>query len=290
MSPYFMTLRHAILGIALLLTACAPHKFTSSANGPARVAILSFVGHEINALENGKPSQEALAAALEKYRSAISMWESTVSKKDFDISPMRRWQQDISDWKMDDFIVAETAAILKSKYQIVPFDWNRASVPKDDPLDLWHEKGQQAIVDIVRRQPGFATAKDIDAYVLILPYSCDLTSFSRQNYGLGIVRSFYVKSIKDAPPIFDEYMVHALYSVAVVDGRTMSYVTGEPARDRDLFEHRFYGFPARMAEEANWADSYSALSPAQKDMVEAAFKDLIKISMPTVMKSLDLVP
>lgn len=285
-----MTLRYAILCIALLLTACAPHKFTNSANGPARVAILSFVGHQINALENGKPSQEALATALEKYRSAISMWESTVSEKDFDISPMRRWHQDISDWKMDDFIVAEAAGILKSKYQVVPFDWNRASVPEDDSLDLWHEKGRQAIVDIIRRQPGFDRAKDIDLYVLILPYSSDLTAFSRQSYGLGIVSSFYVKSIKDAPPIFDEYMVHALYSVAVVDGRTMSYVTGEPARDRDQFEHRFYGFPARLAAQDYWADSFSALTPAQKGTVEAAFKDLIKISLPTVMKSLDLVP
>jgi hypothetical protein len=282
--------KRAILVVALLLAACTPHKITSSANGPAKVAILSFVGHQINALENGKPSKEALAAAQKKYRSAISMWESTVSKEDFDISPMRSWHHDISDWKMDDFIVAEAASALKSKYQIVPFEWDPTSVPQDDSFGMWHPKDQEAVVDIVRRQPGFAKTRDIDAYILILPYEGDITRFSRPTWGLGIARSFYIKSNDDAPTIFDEYMVHALYDVAVVDGRTMSFVTGEPARNRNLFEHRFYGFPARLATEAYWADSFQALSPAQKETIQAAFKDLIKTSLPTMLKELDLVP
>lgn len=285
-----MAIRYAILGIALLLAACAPHKIANPTNGPAKVAILSFVGHQINALDNGKPTKEALAAAQKKYRSAISMWESNVSKEDFDISPMRRWHQDIRDWKMDDFIIAEATATLKSKYQIVPFAWDTTSVPEDDPADFWYEKGQQAVVDIVRRQPGFATAKDIDAYILILPSSSEVTSFSRPNYGLGVTHSFYVKSNDDEPPMFDEYMVHALYAVAVVDGRSMSFVSGEYTRDRDLFEHQFIGFPARMATADYWADSFASLSPTQKDTIEAALKDLIKTSMPTVMKNLDLAP
>jgi hypothetical protein len=290
MSFNFMTMRCAILAIALLLTACVPQKITSPTKGPAKVAILSFVGHQINALENGKPSAEALAAAQKKYRSAISMWEPTVGKKDFDISPMRHWQHDIPDWKMDDYIVAEVAAILTPSYQVVPFEWDRASVPQDDSYGLWYPKAQQGVVDIVRRQPGFATAKDIDAYILILPSEGDITRFSRPTWSLGIARSFYIKSNDDAPPIFDEYMVHALYDVAVVDGRTMSFVTGATARNRDLFEHRFYGFPARLATEDYWADSFQALSPAQKETIQAAFKDLLKTSLPTMMKELDLVP
>jgi len=285
-----MTIRYAILGIALLLAACAPHKIANPTNGPAKVAILSFVGHQLNALDNGKPTKEALAAAQKKYRSAISMWESNVSKEDFDISPMRRWHQDIRDWKMDDFIIAEATKMLKSAYQIVPFAWDPTSVPEDDPADFWYEKGQQAVVDIVRRQPGFATAKDIDAYILILPSGSDITRFSRMAHGLGIAHSFYVKSNDDAPPMFDEYMVHALYEVAIIDARTMTFVAGEAARDPDLFEHRFFRFPARMATADYWADSYSALSPTQKSTIEAALKDLIKTSMPTVMKNLDLAP
>jgi hypothetical protein len=126
--------------LLLILSACAsgvPAEFSGTSK---RVAILSFAGHKLNALENVKPSDKSFAEAVEKYRSANAMWESTVTEKDFDISPMRTWQHDIADWGIDDFIVSKATSVLTSTHQIVPFQWDPADYGEPGTYGFWSKK------------------------------------------------------------------------------------------------------------------------------------------------------
>jgi hypothetical protein len=151
------------------------------------------------------------------------------------------------------------------------------------------EEDQEKVGALVRRQKGFSAAKDIDAYIVILPGTRELTAWPRRSYGMGLVRSFYVESLEAGAPMVDEYSVHALYYIAIVDGRTLDFIAGQPTLEKALFESRFRGSPAKMVDANDWAQTYAALSPQQKDNTAALLKELIASSMPDALKHLGLV-
>ncbi|MBI2253116.1 MAG: hypothetical protein HYU58_00700 [Proteobacteria bacterium] len=283
-------IKRAVLATALLLAACTngvPGDFHTTGK---RIAILSFAGHQLNALENVKPDQKTLAAAFEKYHSAKAMWESTVTDKDFEISPMRTWKHDISDWGMDAFFVSKAATILESTHEIVPFEWDPADYAEQGTYGFWTDKEKEEVGEIVRRQKGFAAANDIDAYVVILPGTRELTAWDRQSFGVGLTRSFYIESFKDDLPMVDKFYVHALYYIAIIDGRTLKFIAGQPTLEEDLFEDRFRGSPGKTVDAAYWAANYADISPEQKTKIEALLRELISSSMPAALKHLGMAP
>lgn len=272
----------------LLLCGCATGVNRDHQKNIQKVAILSFAGHSYHAMENVPPTGPALEAALKKYNSAKSMWESTLSDKDFDISALMRWKQDVSDWKLDDFIVEKVGAALAPRYEIAAFEYDPGSYAEDGTFGNFSENHGQELADLIRAQPGFAAAQNIDAYIVVLPSLQEPTIWPRHNYGMGAVKSWYLDGPDDTVTVY--YMVHAFTYVAVVDGRDLHLLAGEVTRDRDRYARRFRGMPGEEVDGGYWAPSFAAMTAAQQQKITDKLKQFLGESLPGTLQKLALLP
>lgn len=275
----------------LTLAACASSVPRDFQSGNKKIAILSFVGSTYNSLQNVRPSSASMLHEIDKINAAIP----TMDASDLDYSdiyagsPIRRWKHDIADWGIDKYAVNATRTLLGGKYRLVDFDY--------DPADLDYEGDYEAFVhseigkisETIRRQPGFTTARDVDAYVVLLPAQQDFTILDRWSYGVGMTRDFL--AFAPGQQIGDGvYMLHALYNVAVLDGRTFELLAVTVADHDTLYQNRFRGNPAIFVDNSYWADSYEAINPAQRSKIVAKIEGMIDDTLPGALRKLALVP
>jgi hypothetical protein len=288
MSPHFMPIRFAILGIALLLTACANRDFANPAHGPTKVAILSFVGRQLNGLENTLPDMETVNKQIDALNNQMPATGSRPGiSKIYANSEMRRWTHDITDWGIDSFVVEKVAASLPKHLQQIPF----AYLPADYDVDgTW---GGYPYIDVdkaiaaVRRQSGYAK-KEADIYVVVIPGRWDMGIFERPSNGIGITKDF----IAYYPPDYVEqrfYVFHAFYDVMVLD-RDLKLISLERASDETRYQGRAGYQPSEFMDAALWADEYDGLSETQKNEMMAKAKDLIGESLPGALREAGLIP
>lgn len=234
----------------LLLSACAgtlPPDFSASHK---KVAVLSFVGHDFNSLE-------------------IAVM---VFGNDF-----RR--DDISDWGIDAQVEAKATELLATKFEVVPFEH------RPTPLN-----GGEFVVDIfpgdvrdvIRAQPGFATAAGIDAYIVFIPERRGLTPTNQISEGIGMTQRFQFGE--------NEHILHALYDVMVLDGRTLDMLTRVSSWGHVPFADPFKNNPARPVPASYWSESFDTLTDAQKKTIAADAMTLIDAVLPRTLKAAGLLP
>jgi hypothetical protein len=285
-------MRSFVLTLGLmLLAACSSSVPRDLQNGQKTVAVLSFVGGKYSSLENVRPSDASIQQRIDQVNAALP----TLDARDIDYhsfyagSQEKRWTHDVTDWGIDRYAVDAVRAQLGKKFRVVDFTY--------DPTDLDY-KGQHApfvhdsaalIADAIRRQAGYAGAQNVDAYVVILPAEQDFTILDRRSQGIGMIRDFL--AFAPGQQIGDGvYMLHALYNVAVFDGRTLDFLAVQTAKSETLYQNRFRGNPAVFVDNSYWAESYQQLTDAKRDKIVPQIKQMIDDTLPATLQELDLLP
>ena len=107
--------------------------------------------------------------------------------------------------------------------------------------------------------------------------------------GIGMIRDFL--AFAPGQKIGDGvYMLHALYNVAVFDGRTLELLAVQTAKSETLYQNRFRGNPAVFVDNSYWAESYDKLNDAKRDKIVTEIKQMIDDTLPATLQELDLLP
>jgi hypothetical protein len=286
-----MSMKKTIVGLfAVLLGSCSSGVSSDPGKGGSNVAILSFVGGQFHALENVAPSSGALWQRWQFLEAQRPIQDYGYDWGDlFDASETRRWQHDVADWSIDSFVVSIVTQALGSTYKITPFEQKPTDLGFEGFYAFEGEKFAGKIADAIRAQPGFALAKNIDAYVVVLPGAWLLMGRERHSYGLGIFKTF-MKYGDDVSYEEGSFMLHAFYYVMVLDGSSLEMIAGAPARDDDDRRWRLKGHPGKFVDPSYWAASYDALTPAQSQKLVEGLEVLVKESLPDTLRKIKLIP
>jgi hypothetical protein len=176
----------------------------------------------------------------------------------------------IEAWGLDDLIVARVAARLAQRFQIVPVTYARASFAARQqpsaftPLNLKNHH-DDAISELVRTQ---VSPQGLDAYIVITKAESAYGSRGRKVAGIGVIQHRAVFG--------SSTVLHALYTVTIVDGHTMKVIgkrSAVPSDNAELF--RLSG-PSREIDAGLIS---AAASPGSSAELKAAVVDLIDHSL-----------
>lgn len=284
-------MRTILVALLLSLSACAGTIPSDLRQNNKKLAVLSFMGATYNSLQNTKPSAESVVQAVNDVNARLP----TMDASDFDYadfytgSQEKRWQHEIVDWHIDQSVVAKTSALLDAKYELVEFDYDPASLEYEGGYVAFTHYYSEDFAKAIRLQPGFAHAAEIDAYVIILPAQQDFNILDRWSYGIGMARDFL--AFAPGQQIGDGvYMLHALYNVVVLDGKTFEQVGATVADHETLFQNRFRGNPAVFVDNSYWADSYESLTDEQRRKITAKIEEMVDATLPRALQKLGLLP
>lgn len=285
-------MRKILVAIMLLaLSACASSVPSDLRQSSKKLAVLSFMGNTYNSLQSTKPSTESILQEID----AISGRTPVMDANDFDYADLyvgsqeKRWRQGIVDWHIDQSVVAKASTLLGSKYDLVKFDYDPASLDYEGDYVAFTDESAEKFAEVIRQQRGFANAADIDAYIVILPAMNDFNILDRWSYGVGMARDFL--AFAPGQQIGDGvYMLHALYNVVVLDGKTFKQVAATVADHETLYQNRFRGNPAVFVDNSYWADSYEALTDEQRRKITAKIDEMVDATLPRALQKLALLP
>nr|WP_298682779.1 hypothetical protein [uncultured Dongia sp.] len=277
--------------LLLLLGACGTGVSSDFKATTKKIAILSFAGHQFNALQNIQPGTEAVNRQIDALNGTLPIWtEQPGLDKVYAGSQEIRWKHNISDWGIDAFAVTTATALLAPKYQIIPFKYDPTDLTEDG-IYIYHSstnKIASSVADIIRAQPSFSTAANIDAFVVLVPGARQVTSFDRNSYGIGITKDFM--AYHDFSVTFEDVnMLHAFYYVVVLDGHSLEQIAWERAVDDVLYQKRFKGNPALFVHAAYWAPSFDAITSSQREMIIADVQGMIRETLPETLHKLGLM-
>jgi hypothetical protein len=273
---------------AIFLAACSTGVPSNIKAGDSKIAVLSFVGGRFNTLENVRPSPEALVQRWQQLEAQLPIrgydWDDLLA-----VSETKRWEHDIAEWKIDPYVVSLVADALAPSHQVIPFEHRSSDLGFDGLFEYEGKEFAGKVADAIREQPGFATAKDIDAYVVVLPNSWLLMARQRHSYGLGMFRTF-MSYDDSATNRQGSYFLHALYYVMVLDGRSLEMIAGVAARNNDDRQGPLKGHPGKLVDPSYWAADFDSLTSAQTQKLTKEFEALIKESLPHTLQKLELIP
>lgn len=275
----------------LLLTACAGNVPRDLQSGQKTIAVLSFVGSKYSSLENTRPSNTSIQQRIDQVNAALP----TLDARDIDYddfyagSQEKRWNHDVTDWGVDRYAVEAVRARLAKKYRVVDFAYDPADFDYRGQHAAFVHESAAEIGNAIKRQAGYASAKNIDAYVILLPAVQDFTILDRPSQGIGMIRDFL--AFAPGQQIGDGvYMLHALYNVAVFDGRTLDFLAVQVARSDTLYQNRFRGNPAVFVDNSYWSASYEQLSNAKRDKIVTEVEGMIDDTLPGTLSEIGLLP
>jgi len=280
-----------LVACILVLAACSNGVPGDIKSGGKSIAVLSFLGSKYNSLENIRPSNASIEQEYNQLDAAAPTLDaSQIGIGDFYAgSQMKRWTHDVVDWGIDAYAVDAVRKQLGKNYRLVDFAYNPADLDYEGQFAAFVHEKTGKIGEAIRRQAGYAHAKDIDAYVLLLPAEQDFTILNRRSHGIGMIRDFL--AFAEGQQIGDGvYMLHALYNVAVLDAQTFNLLAVAVAKHDTLYQNRFRGNPAVFVDNSYWAESYDKLSPEKRDKIAAEIKGMIDATLPRTLQELDLLP
>lgn len=272
-------MRKFVLALCLLiLTGCSSSVPRELQSGQKTIAVLSFMGARYNSLENTKPSDKSVQQQIDLGR--VDVYAG---------SEGRRWTHDVVDWGIDRYAIDAASKLLAQKYRPVDFAFDPADLDYEGQVAVFVHEKAPAIGETIRRQAGYAAAKDVDAYVVLLPAEQDFTIFNRRSHGIGFIRDFlsFAPGQKNGDGV---YMLHALYNVAVFDGHTLELLAVQTAKSETLYQNRFRGNPAVFVDSGYWAESYQQLTDAKRDKIIPQIQQMIDDTLPATLQELDLLP
>ena len=280
-----------LVACILCLAACSNGVPADLKSSEKSISILSFLGSRYNSLENTRPTNASIEQEFNTLNAAAPILDaSEIDISDFYAgSQMKRWSHDVVDWGIDRYAVDAVRQQLAKSYRIVDFAYDPADLDYEGDFAAFVHEKTGKIGEAIRRQAGYAQAKDVDAYVLLLPAEQDFTILNRRSHGIGIIRDFL--AFGEGQQIGDGvYMLHALYNVAVLDAHTFNLLAVAVAQHDTLYQNRFRGNPAVFVDNSYWADSYDRLSPAKRDEIVAEIKGMIDATLPRTLQGIDLLP
>lgn len=281
-------MKKLIFCFALLLAACSSKTNNDLATGQGRVAILSFVGRQVNALENTLPTLDAVNAQIDSLNAQHPIWSERPGLDDiYAGSQMLRWKHDATPWGIDKFVVDKVTALVAPRIKPVPFEYDPTDYHLDGTWDSYPYLDTAEIADSIRRQPGYAKQK-ADTYIVIIPGKWQLGIFERPSDGIGLLKDFQAYY----PPDYSDeilYVLHAFYNVAILD-RELNLVALERPRDVETYGWRFKGNPGEFVDAGLWADSFEELTADQQEQIAEKAKALIAESLPATLRDAGAIP
>ena len=188
-------------------------------------------------------------------------------------SPFFRWDMfeyayAVGDLGVDAFMKVQIATQLAGRYEIVPVDYDPKSIESTGKLG-------EAVRKYVRGDP-------VDAYLVVGRADVAFGGSAVVATGLGVIRG----------PSGSGYYAHAVYGIAVVDGKTFKELAvdyGSNPGD-SIFHGQFGGRPNEEVTEAYWHEGEVALPQAQKQLLKPVYERLIARSLPDLLRKLKLLP
>jgi hypothetical protein len=188
-------------------------------------------------------------------------------------TPFFRWDMfeyayPVGDLGIDDFVKAQLTTELAGRYEIVPVEYDAKSIESTGKLG-------EAVRKYVRGEP-------VDAYLVVGRADVAFASTATVATGLGVIRG----------PSGSGYYAHAIYGIAVVDGKTFKELAVDYGSNpgESIFHGNLRGRPNEEVTEASWHEGEGALPDAKKRLLKPVFERLISRSLPDLVRKLKLIP
>jgi hypothetical protein len=183
----------------------------------------------------------------------------------------------IEAWGLDDLIVARVGARLGQRFQITPVSYARASFAARQqpsaftPLNL-KNRHDAGIGDLIRTE---VSPQGLDVYVVITKAESAYGSRGRKVAGIGTIQHLAVFG--------SSTMLHALYTVTLVDGHSMKVIGKRSASPPDNAELFRLSGPSREIDAGLIS---AAANPGGSEALKAAVIDLIDHSLAGALSDL----
>lgn len=253
----------SVVGRAVLAAFACGRKVRSGALWVALAAMSALAGC------TGQSLSPDVAKGIHRVAIVSAIGETALMKN----TPFFRWDMfeyayPVGDLGIDDFVKAQIATQLAGRYEIVPVDYDPKSIESTGKLG-------EAVRKYVRGAP-------VDAYLVVGRADVAFGSTATVATGLGVIRG----------PSSSGYYAHAVYGIAVVDGKTFKELAVDFGSNpgESIFNGNLRGRPNEEVTEAYWHEGEGTLPDAQKQLLKPVYERLIARSLPDLLRKLKLLP
>lgn len=242
-----------VIGLMLIfLSACSENTLTRQQTTEAhRIAIISAIGDELN---------------IRSFMPGGSRTDGLIDRGS------------VAEMALDAYVIDQTAAKLKDRYQIVPLAYQPANFHQTDQEQSLHAGAVQGhpIGQVIRATTqlpsGMAAGTDtgVDLYLVFLAGRAKLQSGDHSLGGTSL----------SALPADDgrrSYNLGVVYWISIVDGHTLRPIGNVST----LSDHAI--------DASLWADNVAALTPDQKHQLAAIWQKRIDLTLAPALKKLNLL-
>ncbi|MBP6010968.1 MAG: hypothetical protein KBA31_01970 [Alphaproteobacteria bacterium] len=180
---------------------------------------------------------------------------------------------DVPDWAIDAHITTALSDGLRERYELKPVEFPRGTIAPvlDDPFDAPDPE------DTMRANAKPTGGASVDAYVVAWPTLSDVYGTNQNVQGIGLLTQG------------GRAMLYLAVRVTLLDGSTFKEIDSCSARMRD----RSFWNPEKstMNEVPDFEDveSLDALTPEQKQTMQAGLKQMLTDGMTYCLRDLKLV-
>jgi hypothetical protein len=238
----------------LALSGCASIEGTNRLQGIKTIGIVSAIGDKFTVTQSGLTG--------------------------FDNAPR---SVSIEAWGIDEQIVARATSVLGQHFQVQTLSYPRepffpperiSAIPAADLLRENPFKREDPFKELVR---SHVSPQGLDAYVVITKATLKFGTRGLPVSGIGL--------IKHSTLLDSSAMLHALYTIRVIDGHTFRTIDKKSAGPVDNSSTIRLAGPSRMLDAA----SLPPISdPLQDESLKAAVADLINRSLEPTLRDLRL--
>lgn len=237
--------------------------------------IILFAGFVASVALSDAAAFETRATRLQAIRTVgvISAIGDEMSVTSAGLTPLNNPGQSVSvpSWRLDELVVQQATTLLNGRFRVQPVSY---------PRDVFAAIRESAVapVNLVRGDPFKALVrtdvapKGLDAYVVI----------TRAKSKLGSGRNVEGVGFAEYRTLLASYrLIHALYEVRVIDGKTFDVIEKRVASPLGNIETIRLGGPSQLVDG-------TIDGPAGVERLRAAIVDLITRSLPLTLGDMHL--
>ncbi|MBW7974240.1 hypothetical protein [Bradyrhizobium sp. BR 10289] len=178
----------------------------------------------------------------------------------------------ISAWELDELIVQQATKLLSGRFRVQPVSYRRAAFAavRDSAVAPVNLLRSDPLKELVRSD---VSPQGLDAYIVI----------TRTRSKLGNGRNVEGVGLAQYRTLLADYgLIHALYEVRVIDGKSFDVIEKRAAAPLDNTGTMRLGGPSGEVDE-------TFESPASSERLHAAIADLITRSLPVTLGDMHLI-
>lgn len=178
----------------------------------------------------------------------------------------------IEPWGIDQAVIDKIAALLGSRFQVVPVTYQKPAFtnPRGRPL-----------ADVVRTE---VSPQGLDAYIIVNKISQVLPPL----VGGFVKYGTFGLSIVDTSTLLVTFVtLSAAYGITIVDGHQLTVIGGSPALVPTKVVTGEFSRPIRAVDKS-WLPSSPVMSDAESQRLKDAVWDLIDKSLPLTLHELKM--